>query len=114
MRFRKLTEHLLPSDMYSIENEVLKVAVDPVGAELQSIFNKLTGIEYLWNGDPKFWAKRSPVLFPIVGTLRNNNYLFHDTAYTLGRHGFAREKVFSLVEEGPHALCFELRDDPGT
>ena len=100
--------------MYTIENEVLKVTVHPLGAELQSIFNKQTGIEYLWNGDPKFWAKRSPVLFPIVGTLRNNSYLFHDFSYALGRHGFAREKVFSLVEEGPHALSFELKDDPET
>lgn len=60
--------------MFTIENDVLSISVHEHGAELSSIYHKQTGLEYLWSGDPLFWAKKSPVLFPIVGTLKKNNY----------------------------------------
>ena len=53
--------------MYTIENNILKVIINPAGAELNSLFNKSSGLEYLWSGDAKFWGKKSPILFPVVG-----------------------------------------------
>lgn len=100
--------------MHTIENDQLRVRVKPFGAELFSIFNKTTGLEYLWDGNPDFWSKRSPVLFPIVGTLKDNTYYFGSKAYQLGRHGFAREKMFSLDERSPSSVSLLLADDPGT
>ncbi|MEP7109843.1 MAG: aldose 1-epimerase family protein [Ferruginibacter sp.] len=100
--------------MYTIENDMLRVAVNPAGAELNSLFNKTGGQEYLWSGDANFWGKKSPVLFPIVGTLKDNRYFFDNNNYELGRHGFAREKIFSLTEQGPASLTFELQYDEST
>jgi galactose mutarotase-like enzyme len=78
--------------MISISNDRLAVTVNEKGAELQSL--QLDGREYLWQADPKFWSKRSPVLFPIVGELRDGKYLFAGKEYELPRHGFARDKTF--------------------
>jgi galactose mutarotase-like enzyme len=82
--------------MFILENEILHVEVAAKGAELQSLVNMLSGIEYLWGGDPAFWAKRSPVLFPIVGSLKNNSYTYQGKSYQLSRHGFARDMEFQL------------------
>lgn len=100
--------------MFSIENQHLKIVVDPKGAELQSIYHKGHQLEYLWNGDPAFWAKRSPLLFPIVGTLKDNKYYYQDKEYSLGRHGFARETVFEVEEQGKESLTFLLKGSEET
>jgi len=100
--------------MFILENELLKVEVTTKGAELQSIFSKIFGIEYLWNGDPAFWAKRSPVLFPIVGNLKNNMYYFQGKSYQLPRHGFARDMEFQLEKQTPKEVTLLLQSSPET
>ena len=97
-----------------IENQFLKVEVIEKGAELNSIWQKKHQMEYLWNGDPSYWAKKSPVLFPVVGTLKNNEYFFENKSYTLGRHGFAREKLFRVTKEFPELLEFSLTENEET
>ena len=67
--------------MTVIENEFLKVAIQAKGAELDSIFHKEHQLEYLWSGDAAYWGKKSPVLFPIVGTLKNNTYYLKGEKY---------------------------------
>jgi galactose mutarotase-like enzyme len=94
--------------MLSIENQQLKIVVHPKGAELQSIYHKGHRLEYLWNGDPAIWGKHSPLLFPFVGTLKDNTYYYQDKAYSMGRHGFAREMEFQVEEQGPDAITFLL------
>ncbi|TMS66247.1 aldose epimerase, partial [Pseudoalteromonas sp. S1941] len=83
------------------------VIVSDKGAELQRIYSKDTNLDYMWSGDPRFWGKKSPVLFPIVGGLKNNQYSYKGTSYTLGRHGFARDMVFSVLEAGSTAISFK-------
>jgi len=100
--------------MVILENEVLKVEVALKGAELQSIVNTVTGIEYLWNGDPAFWAKRSPVLFPIVGSLKNNTYIFQGKSYQLPRHGFARDMEFQLEKQSRKEITLLLQSNEET
>lgn len=100
--------------MYTIENTELSILINSAGAELNSIFCKSTGQEYLWNGDVNFWGKRSPVLFPIVGTLKNNAYFFNDKRYELGRHGFARDKYFQVSDQTDSSITFSLQDDETT
>jgi galactose mutarotase-like enzyme len=99
---------------YTIENQFLKVEVIEKGAELNSIFQKKHQVEYLWSGDASFWAKKSPVLFPIVGTLKDNTYIFGGKSYSLGRHGFARDKLFTVTKQQPELLEFTLTDDKET
>ena len=100
--------------MATIENEQLKIIISPKGAELQSIFNKQTELEYLWNGDPAFWSKKSPVLFPIVGTLKNDTYYYNDKTYKLSRHGFARDMEFEKEKQSATSITFLLRSSEAT
>jgi galactose mutarotase-like enzyme len=100
--------------MFVLENEVLRVEVASKGAELQSILNKVFGIEYLWNGDPAYWAKRSPVLFPIVGNLKNNEYFYKGKSYQLPRHGFARDMDFQMEKQSPKTITFLLTSNAET
>ena len=100
--------------MYTIENDTLRVQVNPMGAELSSLFNKSTELEYIWSGDPSYWGKKSPVLFPIVGTLKDNRYFINGKTYSLNRHGFAREKMFTIIHQSPSSLHLELISDEDT
>ncbi|MCX6210724.1 MAG: aldose 1-epimerase family protein [Bacteroidetes bacterium] len=93
---------------YIIENSVLKVEISTKGAELQSIYNKTTQLEYLWSGDAAFWGKKSPVLFPIVGGLKNNEYEYEGKKYTLPRHGFARDNEFAVRQINGTTIQFIL------
>ena len=100
--------------MFVLENQLLKVAVNPIGAELDSVFHKDFGLEYMWSGDADFWGKKSPVLFPIVGSLKENTYFFESQKYSLSRHGFARERVFILGKQDDISLLFTLQYDSET
>ncbi len=97
--------------LYHLSNEHLSVSISDKGAELQSIVHKITKLEYMWSGDPDFWGKKSPVLFPIVGGLKNNSYQYNDITYQLGRHGFARDRMFTVVEQSEDAILFSLSSD---
>jgi galactose mutarotase-like enzyme len=100
--------------MYQLENDQLRIVIDAQGAELKSIYSKTAELEYLWDADPAYWAKTSPVLFPIVGALKDNTYYFQGQSYQLPRHGFARDKVFNLAEQKADSLTFSIESDPGT
>jgi galactose mutarotase-like enzyme len=83
--------------IYTLENEFFKVSISTKGAELQSVFSKKLGVELLWQGDATFWGKRSPILFPIVGSLKNGEYEYQNKKYKLSRHGFARDMEFKCT-----------------
>ncbi|MFT3904533.1 MAG: aldose 1-epimerase family protein [Niabella sp.] len=99
---------------YVIENNLLKVTVSDEGAELQHMIYKPSAQEYIWCADPAYWGKKSPVLFPVVGTLKNDTYYYEGKAYSLPRHGFARTKKFSLIAQEAESLLFSLKDDKST
>ena len=99
--------------MNTISNGQLTVGVKTKGAELSSIRNA-AGAEFLWQGNPEYWAGQAPVLFPIVGRLRNDEYELNGKTYSLLQHGFARKSVFTLVEKTDTSLTFELRDSAET
>lgn len=96
--------------MQQLSNGLLSISIAEKGAELQSITRTDSNFEYLWSGDPAFWGKKSPVLFPIVGGLKNNQYIHKGNTYTLGRHGFARDQVFAVSEQTQDSITFTLHD----
>lgn len=100
--------------MFQIENDRLKITIDPKGAELKSVIRKDLNLEYMWSGDPAYWAKTSPVLFPIVGTLKENTYYYKGQAYQLSRHGFAREQVFNVTEQKENSVTFTIQNNEDT
>src|SRR5450755_965540 len=93
--------------MIQIANDQITVTIAEKGAELQSI--QLNGLEYLWQADIKYWGKHSPVLFPIVGELKDGKYIFDNKEYSLSRHGFARDKVFEAKQTSEASVILTLR-----
>ncbi|MDE7124906.1 MAG: aldose 1-epimerase family protein [Muribaculaceae bacterium] len=85
----------------TLTNDLLTVTIDTRGAELQSIVDNRTQHEYLWHGDKKFWDRRSPVLFPIVGSVWDATYRMDGKEYSLGQHGFARDCEFEVMTDTP-------------
>ena len=98
--------------MHILKNDVLTVQVSEHGAELHSI-SKGTQ-EYLWQADPKFWARHSPVLFPIVGSVWDKLYRVDGKVYELGQHGFARDMDFVKVEGSDTEVLYRLESDEET
>ena len=100
--------------MITLENEHLKVQVNTKGEELDSLYSKETSLEYLWSGDAKFWNKKSPILFPVVGTLKQNTYYYNNKSYKLTRHGFARDMEFTITDRSETSVTLTLTDDENT
>lgn len=98
----------------TISNSMLSVEIKHAGAELCSIIKRQNNREYMWQADPEFWGKHSPILFPIVGTLKNNTYSYNETEYTLSRHGFARDLTFELTNKNDDSATFSLLSNETT
>lgn len=97
---------------FQIKNQFLEASLDSLGAELISLISK--GREYIWEGNPEFWNKQSPILFPTIGSLKNDTYFFEGEEYHLPRHGFAREKEFDVIEQKDDKIIFSLKSDEET
>ena len=100
------------SSVVTIQNGELSASIDSKGAQLMSF--ALAGNEYLWQGDPRWWAKRAPILFPIVGSLRGGRAVSAQGEISLGRHGFARDVEHDVVAQDESSVTFEIRDTPQT
>ncbi len=98
--------------MHTLKNDILTVEVSGHGAELTSIRKGST--EYLWQADPAFWSRHSPVLFPIVGSVWEKRYRVEGKEYELGQHGFARDMDFTLVNATETEVRYRLESTPET
>ncbi len=100
------------STVTTIKRGGLTAAIDSMGAQLTSL--ALNGNEYLWQGDPAFWGKHAPILFPIVGSLRNNTATSAAGTCEMARHGIARiveHKPVEVSEDGS-SVTYEITDTP--
>lgn len=100
--------------MYNLSNNLLKIAILPLGAELRSVINKKTNKEYIWQADASVWNRSSPILFPFVGKLKNDQYTYKGKTYHLPQHGFARNYNFGVIHQTENQLTFELKSDEST
>ncbi len=99
---------------FVLENQQLKVTVASHGAEVKSVVRKADGREMMWQADPAFWGRTSPVLFPVVGCYYEKKSIFGGKTYEMGQHGFARDMEFACLREDASELVFELREDAST
>jgi galactose mutarotase-like enzyme len=97
-----------------LENENLIVSIEEVGAELTSVYHKKADLEYIWTGDPKYWGRHAPNLFPIVGRLRGDQFSVDGEKYHLNQHGFARNMDFDIVEQTERQVVLRLTDSSET
>ena len=91
--------HILENDKYTLE-------IDSFGAELKSA--RFQDCEYLHEGDDVYWKRSSPILFPIVGKLKDDKYTYNSKTYKLSQHGFARESEFRLDSKDTNKIIFIL------
>lgn len=96
-----------------LKNDRLTVTVSDRGAELRSLLGA-DGTEYLWQGDARYWAGRSPVLFPITGRVIGGKYTWEGRTYSMDLHGFSRNRIFRTVRSEEDSLLFMSEDDDAT
>jgi galactose mutarotase-like enzyme len=96
----------------SIQKGKWNARIAEKGAELRSLTDTATGREYLWSGDPAWWTFTAPVLFPIVGNVKDRRYTHRGRSYSLDTHGFARFGDFRVERSEPDAaeLCLSASD----
>ena len=82
---------------YTLENDELHVEVDVHGAELKSMKDKKTEVDYMWCADPQYYGRTSPNLFPIVGSLREKKYRYDGREYGIWTGAWNRFQVRSLT-----------------
>ena len=99
---------------YYLENNILKLTVADHGAEIRSLVRLSAGKELMWQADPAFWGRTSPVLFPLVGQYWNKTSYYEGKAYQMSQHGFARDMDFAVLEQTEKELWFELTDSDST
>ena len=89
---------------YMIKNRYLTATISSIGAELISL--KSEKIEYIWMRDPYYWKYCAPVLFPIVGNLRDKKTIINDQVYNMPLHGFLRDQMFELFHKTENEISF--------
>jgi galactose mutarotase-like enzyme len=105
----------------AIDNEVITIAapdgmsaaINPRGAELWRL-QDASGRDLLWDGDPAFWTGRAPILFPVIGCLRDGKYRYRGREWMMPKHGFARHAMFALVAHGPTTATLRLDSSDAT
>ncbi|WP_367341677.1 aldose 1-epimerase family protein [Limosilactobacillus sp.] len=100
--------------MIKIQNDNLRVQIDPHGAQMHSIKLRNSSSEYLWQGNSNFWDRQAPILFPFVGRLKDDQYEFAGKIYHQTQHGFARDSDFTVVAQSADAVTFRLQDNVQT
>ena len=97
----------------TLKNNKFTAVVTTHGAELID-FKDANGVSYIWSGDPAYWSGRNPLLFPIVGNLKDGKIRMDNQDYFMGRHGFARDMEFDVVDQGDDFVVLELTSNEET
>lgn len=100
--------------LFQISNEKITIQVDSLGAELKSLKSVAQGREYMWQADPAYWKRTSPILFPFVGGLKNGVYRAKGGEFSMCQHGFARDMEFQLKSQVATEIWFRLESNEET
>ena len=97
-----------------LQNEFLQVKIKKKGAEIISIFNKEKSFEHIWQASKKSWNQNAPILFPIVGKLKDGHYMIDDKEYKMKNHGFANYSNFEVISKSKNEVILELNSNEKT
>ena len=100
------------SEIISISSNSLTASIDTMGAQLMSL--RKGESEYLWQGDSNWWPRRAPILFPIVGVLKDSKAESAEGTISLARHGLARLNQFEVVEQSVSSVTLQLKSTEET
>jgi galactose mutarotase-like enzyme len=101
----------MTEDAHSIQAGGLTATIKAQGAELCSLND--AGVEFIWRAGPA-WPRHAPLLFPIVGRLKNDELRHRGKTYRMTQHGFARDRRFAWAERTPTRCSLVLADDAAT
>jgi len=99
---------------HSIESDLISATIDEKGAELISLYSKRQKQEYLWQGNPDIWGGQAPVLFPIVGRLKDGAYTYKGKSYKMSPHGFVSNAPFVTKGAPDSSITFTYEDTAQT
>lgn len=102
------------AQLYTIENQEIKVTITDQGAEMISLIGKADNTEYLWQGDPTYWTGHAYNLFPICGRLTEGKYTYRGNTYEMNLHGFFRKSHVDMYEKGDDFISFRMVDSEAT
>jgi galactose mutarotase-like enzyme len=100
-------------DEITIFNRDIRASIRSLGAELVRL-QDAGGADYLWSGDPAWWSGRSPILFPIVGEVKDGKFEVDGKTFAMARHGFARVSQFEAIVREDSRCAFRLRPNEET
>ena len=103
----------MADEFITIGSGDISAAINPLGAELWSLKDR-QGRELMTDADPRWWTGHAPLLFPFVGRSRGDVYRFEGRDYPMPQHGFARRRVFDVVDRSGDAVTFRLEADAET
>ena len=90
-----------------------QVSINSMGAELKSFCRK-DGLEFVWNSNPEFWFRSSPLLFPTIGNVRDNKTFFLGKEYEMPKHGFCKDSEFAVISQTDTSVTFSLTASDAT
>lgn len=98
--------------MFQLSNDLLNIKVKAKGAELCEISSVKNNRQFMWHADPKVWASYAPNLFPIIGSMKDDSYVFNEKTYHMPKHGFVRHNEdIKLLEQTENSLTFSLKQN---
>ncbi len=100
--------------MITLENKQFRLEIDPLGAQWRSLYDKEHEQELLWQGNPNSWTSQAPLLFPVVGSLKEKSYIYHGQLYSMDNHGFLRHQECRVVHQTNQEVTFELVSNDDT
>lgn len=103
----------MTQDTTTLTSDLLTISIATHGAELCSIIDR-SGREYLWQADPRYWKRHSPILFPIVGSVRDGHFTINGRQYSMSQHGFARDSDFTPLGSTGDEAWYELTSSDTT
>jgi len=102
------------SNCIYLDNEFYTIKIHSSGAELNNVYSKKIKREILWQADSTIWARHAPVLFPIVGKLKENRYKYDNVWHELTQHGLARDLQFQITSSDKKSALFTLTSNQHT
>ena len=100
--------------MRELENDLVKVGIKDLGAEVSSFINKENNTEHMWQADASIWGRHAPILFPFVGQVNGGKYLFEGKEYEISQHGFARDMPFEVIEQSNNSITYRITHNADT
>ena len=97
----------------TLKNDKLTVLIEDKGAQMCSV-KSAAGVEYVWQADPAVWGRHAPLLFPVLGRLKDGKYTLNGKEYTIPMHGFARDSLFEVVGQSETSVSFRLTESEDT